>query len=206
MACPCRYHPRPAGLFALIWFAGPLIAFGDAVPLDSGWVRFIIIFLAWLIVGLIYLFRWWRARRNSKKLEEGLLNAGTDDDSRMSEALQTLKQATGKRDFLYDLPWYIIIGPPGAGKTTALLRSGLKFPLAGADWRRLHRRHRRHALLRLVVHRRGGAGRHGRPLHHPGFGCRRPTRRAGFRSSACSSVPFQAADQRCHRRHQPAGT
>ena len=33
-------------------------------------------------------------------------------------------------DYLYDLPWYIIIGPPGAGKTTALVNSGLKFPLA----------------------------------------------------------------------------
>ena len=31
------------------------------------------------------------------------------------------------------MPWYIIIGPPGAGKTTALVNSGLKFPLAGQD-------------------------------------------------------------------------
>ena len=30
---------------------------------------------------------------------------------------------------LYDLPWYVIIGAPGSGKTTALLNSGLKFPL-----------------------------------------------------------------------------
>ena len=30
---------------------------------------------------------------------------------------------------LYDLPWYVFIGAPGSGKTTALLNSGLKFPL-----------------------------------------------------------------------------
>ena len=32
---------------------------------------------------------------------------------------------------LYELPWYAFIGAPGAGKTTALLNSGLHFPLAG---------------------------------------------------------------------------
>ena len=53
----------------------------------------------------------------------------------MTEALETLKRSSGKQTFLYELPWYIIIGPPGAGKTTALVNSGLKFPLAGAGWR-----------------------------------------------------------------------
>src|SRR5678809_1739494 len=32
--------------------------------------------------------------------------------------------------YLYELPWYLIIGAPGSGKTTALRHSGLKFPLA----------------------------------------------------------------------------
>ena len=34
------------------------------------------------------------------------------------------------RDALGLLPWYVIIGPPGAGKTTALRASGLQFPYA----------------------------------------------------------------------------
>jgi len=34
------------------------------------------------------------------------------------------------RDALSILPWYVIIGPPGAGKTTALRASGLQFPYA----------------------------------------------------------------------------
>ena len=51
---------------------------------------------------------------------------------KMEDALASLKR-TGKSNAraLYDLPWYLIIGPPGAGKTTALVNSGLKFPLAG---------------------------------------------------------------------------
>ena len=34
------------------------------------------------------------------------------------------------RPYVYELPWYIIIGAPGAGKTTALANSGLEFPMA----------------------------------------------------------------------------
>jgi type VI secretion system protein ImpL len=48
---------------------------------------------------------------------------------------QDLEARAGKRGgaaALYSLPWYVIIGPPGAGKTTALKHSGLVFPFAGA--------------------------------------------------------------------------
>src|SRR5262249_61015588 len=34
----------------------------------------------------------------------------------------------GGRPALYALPWYMIGGPPAAGKSTALLASGLNFP------------------------------------------------------------------------------
>ena len=68
-------------------------------------------------------------------------------NSRFSEALSILRKSqTGKKqgkagksgiglsrfrgkNYLYELPWYILIGPPGSGKTTALVNSGLEFPL-----------------------------------------------------------------------------
>ena len=34
------------------------------------------------------------------------------------------------RQYLYRLPWYVLIGAPGSGKTTVLEYSGLQFPLA----------------------------------------------------------------------------
>ena len=40
------------------------------------------------------------------------------------------RRGKGRARFLYDLPWYVIIGPPGCGKTTALVHSGINFPLA----------------------------------------------------------------------------
>ena len=52
-------------------------------------------------------------------------------ERRFAEALRALQTTRlgSRKAALYTLPWYVIIGPPGAGKTTALLQSGLEFPL-----------------------------------------------------------------------------
>lgn len=51
---------------------------------------------------------------------------------RMAEAIKAIKtsrlgQMKGNAA-LYELPWYVIIGNPAAGKSTAILNSGLRFP------------------------------------------------------------------------------
>jgi type VI secretion system protein ImpL len=82
-------------------------------------------------------FSFYKRKKSTEKLAEGITgDSGPINDEpilkeRMKDALTTLKKAgAGKSGYLYDLPWYIIIGPPGSGKTTALVNSGLKFPLA----------------------------------------------------------------------------
>jgi type VI secretion system protein ImpL len=52
------------------------------------------------------------------------LRHGTDTPS-----LWTRIRSLGGQQYLYDLPWYVFIGAPGAGKTTALVNCGLRFPL-----------------------------------------------------------------------------
>jgi len=51
--------------------------------------------------------------------------------TQMKNALDALKRtklgSKGGRAALYALPWYVIVGPPAAGKTTALTQSGLGF-------------------------------------------------------------------------------
>lgn len=47
-------------------------------------------------------------------------------------SLKSSKLARGGRDALSVLPWYMIIGPPGSGKSTALRNSGLHFPYLSA--------------------------------------------------------------------------
>jgi type VI secretion system protein ImpL len=124
-------------LSSLIYFAGPLIAFGDWRPLENPIIRDIA--LVALIAGAASFggFSFFRRRKNAQKIAEGIAGEGdpVNDEpilkDRMKDALATLKTASGgKSGYLYDLPWYVIIGPPGSGKTTALVNSGLKFPLA----------------------------------------------------------------------------
>ena len=69
---------------------------------------------------------------------------------------------------------------------------------------------RRHAAVRLVVHRRGGADRHRRPLHHAGFRRRgRPRRLGGVPRPAEAHPPAPAAERRDRRdraeRHRAGG-
>jgi type VI secretion system protein ImpL len=127
-----------SSLAAVVYFAGPFIAFGSWHPLENAIVRNIIILL--LVAGAAGIagFSFLRRRKGAKQIADGISGAeqAVNDEpvlqERMKDALATLKTASGnKSGYLYDLPWYVIIGPPGAGKTTALVNSGLKFPLAG---------------------------------------------------------------------------
>ena len=119
----------------LVWFAFPLIGFGESRPFDPIWVRILLIALVWLTVGVVYLVKFLRRRKAEKALEDAIAEPAITGDGevlseKMTEALAVLKKSSGGKSYLYDLPWYVIIGPPGSGKTTALLNSGIKFPLA----------------------------------------------------------------------------
>src|SRR5205807_1563936 len=84
----------------------------------------------------------WRRRRREASLAQGVAAAAPDSVAvasaeeaaalreKIATALDLLKRARGTKGYLYEQPWYAIIGPPGAGKTTALLNAGLRFPLA----------------------------------------------------------------------------
>jgi type VI secretion system protein ImpL len=127
-------------LALFIWFAGPYFAFADYAPLSSVLVRLIAIgllvlwWICWLVLKRL------RANRANAQLAEavvaqpGAAAAGASREAvqlreRFEEAIATLKKTQTSGRSLYDLPWYVIIGPPGSGKTTALINSGLKFPL-----------------------------------------------------------------------------
>lgn len=136
----------------LVWFAGPLVKFGEnnAAPLASPVVRLAIIMVVLVLWGLNNLRIQAKNNKQNSDLVEDLAKNQEDEkknaisdqaadeirqmNQRFSQALGTLKKlkfSGGKSNkALYELPWYIIVGPPGSGKTTALVNSGLDFPLA----------------------------------------------------------------------------
>ena len=130
-------------LALFIWYGGPLIAFGSEGqyrPLASELVRLIVIALVIVALIVAHLLKRLRANTNSDNLMAAVVKQSQGADARPSaeaqqlrerfeEAVAALKQKRRSGHTLYELPWYVIIGAPGSGKTTALVNSGLKFPI-----------------------------------------------------------------------------
>src|SRR5450830_771238 len=111
---------------------------------------------------LIALGVWWFRRRKAAKasaqlgdmLESQAALSGTKLNKnmhaeevellrkRMLEAVQKIKTSklgeTSGMAALYELPWYMVIGNPAAGKSTAIANSGLQFPLADKTGQVIH--------------------------------------------------------------------
>ncbi|MGD8910686.1 MAG: type VI secretion system membrane subunit TssM, partial [Chromatiales bacterium] len=130
-------------VISLIWFAGPLVGLASvALRLAVIGLVLLLSLIIWGVRRIITssrgaklqheLTRQDEHKAQSKKLEIQLLK------ERMNEAIASLKSSDlGARyrgnAALYALPWYMIIGPSAAGKSTLLRKSGLHFPYASED-------------------------------------------------------------------------
>lgn len=120
-------------LCCVIWYLGPLLP-----GLENWPERLAVVLAVPAIWGGAELLLELRHRARERALTSGLADDGgaaeigerAAIEAKMSAALALLKRARGKRGYLYEQPWYAIIGGPGTGKTTALLNAGLNFPLA----------------------------------------------------------------------------
>lgn len=133
------------GFSLAVWFLGPLISFGTLQPLVSVIARIIaigiIMLLALSILLLIVLRRSKRDQAMAEEIVESVDDGSEENDlvraelselkDKLRAAMTALRKSKLGRMHLYQLPWYVMIGPPGAGKTTAIVNSGLKFPLVG---------------------------------------------------------------------------
>ncbi len=142
------FRPRVLAVLGLAALAAFLLLGASALQLALTQAA-----IALAVVGLVALLVWgvrrWRAVRAARRLEQALeddaeqatLRIRAEDRApaiavrdRLLAAVKTIRgsrlgQLTG-RAALYELPWYIVIGNPAAGKSSAVVKSGLNFPLA----------------------------------------------------------------------------
>lgn len=133
----------------LIWWVGPLLAVDDYKFWADASARLLTTSGLCLLWGLCMVFVSWRAGVRKKEAEdsetgkerlrrEALIDASHKElRTRFKEALRTLKTSSvyrGRSERWRDeLPWYLLIGPTGSGKTSLLDFSGLDFPLNKID-------------------------------------------------------------------------
>lgn len=155
-----RYVFIAIGLIALalaIWYLGPLFAFATWRPLGSVTARVWLMLIIALLLLLRLTLGIWRKHQVNARLVDAALGlrerrkgavpedpaqAALDEmRGKFAHAVAQLKHARFgsqgdgwwvrlRQRYVYQLPWYVFIGAPGSGKTTALVNSGLHFPLA----------------------------------------------------------------------------
>lgn len=141
-----------------IWFAGPAIAIAEYKPLEPILNRVLLIVLVCLIFLGIYLFKLYKTKKMNEHVLEEIKASDIHDQAEMAakhesglqqqfDSIDTILQRQqgkekqnflqrtfgSKGDYIYDKPWFIVIGAPGVGKTTSILNSGLTFPIGTTD-------------------------------------------------------------------------
>lgn len=141
------YNPRVLLVLGIIV---ALVILYDYVTIKT-FVTIVVVLTVSIIAGLLAYYLRKRRKKASVELanlvEDTAHEAGDnssvdakDEDAQevqalrtqMQEAIKTIRKSkigdqTGKAA-LYELPWYMVIGNPAAGKSSAVLHSGLKFP------------------------------------------------------------------------------
>ena len=129
-------------LAALIWYAGPLIGLASPSSRLLGIGVLLAAGGAGLLGRRILAYRAGPATRMLQcQADEAVIEARPERRAEVAalrhgllSAIATLKRSrigkAGGNAALYELPWYMVIGHPAAGKSSAILNSGLTFPLA----------------------------------------------------------------------------
>jgi len=141
-------NPRTLGVIGLLALLGFIFLGAETLKIAMVWAL-VAAGAVLLVAAGVWGWRRWRAQRQGQALQQALDRQADSAvqkapkgkraevealRGRMAEAVKTIKtsrlgQESGSAA-LYELPWYMVIGNPAAGKSTAIVRSGLKFPFA----------------------------------------------------------------------------
>lgn len=132
-------------LVLFIWLVGPLIAISEHKILSGIGTRVLVTGCLLLIWGLSLLLLQRRdqrrqlsdEQRSEQEYSQQMKQQAKEElgvlKDRLQDALQVIRNSSlyGKRGdrFRYELPWYLMLGATGSGKTSLLEHSGVEFPV-----------------------------------------------------------------------------
>lgn len=133
----------PISLLIAVALCVALWLWGDRVALLKPWRLhlIVIIAIAWVCYAAWLGWSAWSRRRRMAAVLAApageLLSSNPLEalDRQFAAAAQAMEGTKLSRAALDALPWYLMLGPPGSGKTAALRESGLNFPHVGLGYR-----------------------------------------------------------------------
>ncbi|GHW26164.1 IcmF-related protein [Vibrio cholerae] len=118
-----------------IWWAGPWLEVAGYKPLESIMARVVassLFTLGCLAAWGIWQWRKLQAFQSEQKREEQLRQDPIKvyeqrQEVELNQVMLNMKQSLNKHNYLYALPWYLVLGLENAGKTSLINRSGQNF-------------------------------------------------------------------------------
>ncbi|WP_420995082.1 type VI secretion system membrane subunit TssM [Cupriavidus sp. 30B13] len=126
-------------LLVAIWWLGPQWSWGARKPLADLSARV----LATVLLLVLPLLGWAlrlrsrnrrleaESQQEAQRLQDPCLRYVEAQERALDHSLSTLQSHLKGRNALYQLPWYLVLGQEGSGKTSFVNRSGQNFSLTG---------------------------------------------------------------------------
>lgn len=118
-----------------IWWAGPWLEVFETKPLQSVLSRVVASGLFTLGALALWGLLQWRKLQNyqaqqkrDEQLRQDPIRVYEErQEVELNQVMVNMRQNLNKRNYLYSLPWYLVLGLENAGKTSLINRSGQKF-------------------------------------------------------------------------------
>lgn len=118
-----------------IWWAGPMLDYNHIQPLASIVSRVIASVIFVLLCFVVWGFYQWKAlnqfkaeqHREQQRQVDPYLESEERQEVELNQVMQSMKDNLNQRNYLYALPWYLVLGTENTGKTSLVNRSGQSF-------------------------------------------------------------------------------
>jgi type VI secretion system protein ImpL len=119
----------------IIWWFGAELPYGEQRPLASSIARIMTMVMFTLSCFSLWGFLQWRRlqsietqQQHEEKLQQDPIKRMEErQEMKFNDIMQEMKHSLNKSNYLYTLPWYLVMGLENAGKTSLINRSGQTF-------------------------------------------------------------------------------